>query len=89
MRVSLAKTIDSINATNASGTHADCVMNNIDNAWQPLATWLRANGRQALNTETGGGNTASCAQFLCEQIAFQAQNSDGMFTKASRSDTHT
>lgn len=60
-----------------SGTHADCVTNNIDNAWQPLATWLRANGRQALNTETGGGNTDSCAQFLCEQIAFQEQNSDG------------
>ncbi|KAI0084686.1 endoglucanase [Irpex rosettiformis] len=59
-----------------SGTHADCTTNNIDNAWQPLATWLRTNGRQALNTETGGGNTDSCAQFLCEQIAFQEQNSD-------------
>ncbi|KAH8101865.1 endoglucanase [Cristinia sonorae] len=59
-----------------SGTNAECVRNNIDNAWAPLATWLRANGRQAFNTETGGGNTASCAQFLCEQAAFQAQNSD-------------
>jgi len=59
-----------------SGTNPECTTNNIDNAWAPLATWLRANGRQAFNTETGGGNTASCAQFLCEQVAFQAQNSD-------------
>ncbi|KAF7303595.1 Glycoside hydrolase family 5 protein [Mycena indigotica] len=59
-----------------SGTHPECVMNNIDNAWSPLATWLRQNKRQAFNTETGGGNTASCAQFLCQQIAYQAQNSD-------------
>ncbi|KAF8970192.1 endoglucanase [Flammula alnicola] len=59
-----------------SGTHSDCVTNNIDNAWGPLAEWLRCNGRQAFNTETGGGNTASCVQFLCQQIAFQAQNSD-------------
>ncbi|PPQ93766.1 hypothetical protein CVT25_008146 [Psilocybe cyanescens] len=59
-----------------SGTHADCVTNNIQSSWAPLANWLRCNGRQALNTETGGGNTASCIQFACEQIAFQAQNSD-------------
>ncbi|KAJ3562147.1 hypothetical protein NP233_g9757 [Leucocoprinus birnbaumii] len=59
-----------------SGTHADCVTNNIDTAWAPLATWLRQNTRQALNTETGGGNTDSCVQFMCEQIAFQAANAD-------------
>ncbi|KAF7797655.1 hypothetical protein EIP86_008855 [Pleurotus ostreatoroseus] len=59
-----------------SGTHPDCTTNNIDDAWEPLAQWLRANGRQALNTETGGGNTASCEQFLCEQVAYQQQNSD-------------
>ncbi|GJE86576.1 fCBD and Cellulase domain-containing protein [Phanerochaete sordida] len=59
-----------------SGTHDDCVTNNIDDAFGPLATYLRANNRQAFNTETGGGNTASCAQFLCEQIAFVQQNSD-------------
>ena len=62
-----------------SGTNSECVTNNIDNAWAPLATWLRQNKRQAINTETGGGNTASCAQFLCEQIAFVQQNSDGEF----------
>ena len=51
--------------------------NNIDDAFSPLADYLRTNGRQAFNTETGGGNTASCAQYLCEQIAFMQQNSDG------------
>ena len=51
--------------------------NNIDNAFGPLATYLRANNRKAFNTETGGGNTASCVKFLCEQIDFMKQNSDG------------
>lgn len=59
-----------------SGTNAECVTNNIDDAFSPLADYLRTNGRQAFNTETGGGNTASCAQYLCEQIAFMQQNSD-------------
>lgn len=60
-----------------SGTHSDCVTNNIDDAFGPLAQWLRCNGRQAFNTETGGGNTDSCATYLCQQIAFQKANSDG------------
>ncbi|KJA16684.1 glycoside hydrolase family 5 protein [Hypholoma sublateritium FD-334 SS-4] len=59
-----------------SGTHSECVTNNIEEAWRPLTQWLRCNGRRALNSETGGGNTASCATFLCQQIAFQARNSD-------------
>ncbi|KAJ7026613.1 carbohydrate-binding module family 1 protein/Glycoside hydrolase family 5 protein [Mycena alexandri] len=59
-----------------SGTHAECVTNNIEEAWAPLAQWLRCNGRQAFNTETGGGNTASCITYMCQQIAYQAQNSD-------------
>jgi hypothetical protein len=57
--------------------HSECVTNNIADAWEPLAQWLRCNGRQAFNTETGGGNTASCVTFMCQQIAYQAQNSDG------------
>ncbi|KAK7059706.1 glycoside hydrolase family 5 protein [Favolaschia claudopus] len=61
-----------------SGTNAECTTNNIAEAWAPLAQWLRCNGRQAFNTETGGGyNTASCITYMCQQIAFQAQNSDG------------
>ncbi|KAJ6491290.1 endoglucanase [Mycena vitilis] len=60
-----------------SGTHPDCTTNNIATAWAPLAQWLRCNKRQAFNTETGGGyNTTSCFTFMCQQIAFQAQNSD-------------
>ncbi|KAH7922900.1 glycoside hydrolase family 5 protein, cellulose binding module 1 [Leucogyrophana mollusca] len=59
-----------------SGTNAECVTNNIDDAWEPLSQWLRCNGRQALNTETGGGNVASCETYMCEQIAYQAANSD-------------
>ena len=53
-----------------SGTHSECVTNNIDDAFSPLATWLRSNNRQALNTETGGGNVASCETYLCQQIAY-------------------
>ncbi|KAF5318450.1 hypothetical protein D9619_010686 [Psilocybe cf. subviscida] len=59
-----------------SGTNAECVTDNIQSSWEPLANWLRCNGRQAFNTETGGGNTASCVKYLCQQIAYQAQNSD-------------
>lgn len=53
-----------------SGTHVECVTNNIADAFEPLATWLRENNRQAMNTESGGGNVASCEQYYCEQIAF-------------------
>jgi endoglucanase len=59
-----------------SGTHSECVTNNIQSSWAPLANWLRCNGRQALNSETGGGNVQSCVTYLCQQIAYQAQNSD-------------
>ncbi|KAE8452904.1 Endoglucanase EG-II [Mollisiaceae sp. DMI_Dod_QoI] len=59
-----------------SGTHAECVTDNVATAFQPLATWLRTNNRQALNTETGGGNTASCSKYLCAQLAFVNANSD-------------
>ncbi|KAF7892298.1 uncharacterized protein EAF01_010378 [Botrytis porri] len=59
-----------------SGTHAECVTNNIDAAFAPLATWLRANGRQTILSETGGGNTASCQTYLCQQVAYLNANSD-------------
>jgi endoglucanase len=61
-----------------SGTHAPCVTNNIEDAWYPLTTWLRANGRQALNTETGGGNVDSCVGYMSQQIGYQAAQSDVM-----------
>lgn len=53
-----------------SGTHDVCVTNNINNAFSPLATWLRTNSRKAFVSETGGGNTASCATYLCQQLAY-------------------
>ncbi|KAH8887789.1 glycoside hydrolase family 5 protein [Thozetella sp. PMI_491] len=59
-----------------SGTHTECVTDNISSAFQPLATWLKTNNRQALNSETGGGNTASCQKYLCAQLQFLDQNSD-------------
>ncbi|KAJ8487851.1 hypothetical protein ONZ45_g14184 [Pleurotus djamor] len=59
-----------------SGTNAECVTNNIAEAWSPLADYLRAHNRQAINTETGGGNVASCVQFMCEQVAYQEANND-------------
>lgn len=49
---------------------------NIDDAFAPLAAWLRSNGRQAIVSETGGGNTASCQTFLCQEIAYLNDNSD-------------
>ncbi|GME49146.1 Glycoside hydrolase family 5 [Neofusicoccum parvum] len=59
-----------------SGTHTDCVTNNIDDAFKPLAEWLRTNKRMAINTESGGGNTDSCEKYFCEQIQYLNQNAD-------------
>ncbi|KAI1355153.1 glycoside hydrolase family 5 protein [Xylaria sp. FL0043] len=59
-----------------SGTHTECTTDNISSAFAPLADWLRTNKRQALNTEMGGGNTASCEQYICDQIAYVNQNAD-------------
>ncbi|KAK7047890.1 Manganese dependent endoglucanase Eg5A [Paramarasmius palmivorus] len=59
-----------------SGTHLECVTSNIQ-VFQNLANFLRANGnRQAILSETGGGNTDSCKQHLFEQLQFVKQNSD-------------
>ncbi|KAM7189868.1 glycoside hydrolase family 5 protein [Rhypophila sp. PSN 637] len=52
-----------------SGTHTECVTDNVSSAFEPLANWLRENSRQAINSETGGGNTASCQKYLCQQIS--------------------
>ncbi|ORY56371.1 glycoside hydrolase superfamily [Pseudomassariella vexata] len=59
-----------------SGTSTECVTNNIDDAFSPLATWLRKEGRMAILTETGGGNVASCEKYVCEEIAYLNANSD-------------
>ena len=53
-----------------SGTNTECVTNNIDDAFAPLADWLRANNRQAFLSETGGGNVASCETLMCQQLEY-------------------
>ncbi|KAG6830293.1 hypothetical protein H0H92_001371 [Tricholoma furcatifolium] len=58
-----------------SGTHADCVTSNVD-VLTTLVQWLQANGnRQALLSETGGGNTQSCYTDLYDELAFVKANS--------------
>ncbi|KAI1193537.1 glycoside hydrolase family 5 protein [Nemania serpens] len=59
-----------------SGTHTDCTTDNISSAFAPLADWLRANNRQAMNTEMGGGNTESCERYICDQVAYLNENAD-------------
>jgi endoglucanase len=54
-----------------SGTNAQCVTNNIDESFQPLADFLRQNNRTAMLTETGGGpNDLGCMTMLCQQNDF-------------------
>lgn len=62
--------------SDGSGTHTECVTNNINDAFAPLGNALRQNGRQALLSETGGGNTQSCVKYMCEQLAYLNSNSD-------------
>ncbi|KAF2236668.1 glycoside hydrolase family 5 protein [Viridothelium virens] len=60
-----------------SGTHSNCVTNNIDSAFSPLATYLRQNKRQAFLSETGGGPTdPTCLTNLCQQLEYLQENSD-------------
>ncbi|MCJ1442798.1 MAG: Endoglucanase EG-II [Stictis urceolatum] len=59
-----------------SGTHTECVTDNVSSTFAPLASSLRAIKRQALLSETGGGNTASCEQDLCSEISYLNSNSD-------------
>ncbi|KAF3922991.1 Endoglucanase [Dactylellina cionopaga] len=59
-----------------SGTHVECVTDNIDSAFRPLSYWLRCKGRQAILSETGGGNVQSCVTYMNSQLAFLNQNSD-------------
>ncbi|BFZ59378.1 hypothetical protein YB2330_000386 [Saitoella coloradoensis] len=65
-----------------SGTHTECVTNNIDigvgnGTFPNLASYLRTHGRQAMLTETGGGaNDTSCVTYLGEELDFLIQNND-------------
>jgi endoglucanase len=54
-----------------SGRNSECVTNNIDESFAPLAKYLREHGRTAMLTETGGGpNDDGCMRFFCEQMDF-------------------
>ncbi|KAH8889182.1 cellulase-domain-containing protein [Thozetella sp. PMI_491] len=59
----------------SSGTSTECTANGID-TYTKLATWLRSQGRQAIVSETGGGNTDSCKAYICQAIDYLNQNSD-------------
>lgn len=60
-----------------SGTHAECVSNDISTAFQPLASYLTKNKRIALLSETGGGsNDKSCLKNVCDVADFLNQHSD-------------
>ena len=60
-----------------SGTHVNCVSNQIDDSFAPFASYLRTAGRQALLAETGGGSSdASCLQDVCQALGYIEANSD-------------
>ncbi|KAI0346528.1 glycoside hydrolase [Trametopsis cervina] len=53
-----------------SGQHAECVTNNVA-VLTNLVNFLRANGnRQAILSETGGGNTDSCKTLFQEELRY-------------------
>lgn len=60
-----------------SGKSSECSDAGIDGiALGALASWLERNGRQAFLSETGGGNTQSCATYLRQQLGFLNKHSD-------------
>jgi endoglucanase len=60
-----------------SGTGTICVSDEVEAAFEPLASWLRCNGRQALLSETGGSSDPTCLTYMCSAIAYLNANSDG------------
>ena len=59
-----------------SGEHAECTTDNVADAFQLVADFLRHNGRLAIVSETGAGSTSSCFTDFCAQNTFLNQNSD-------------
>lgn len=62
--------------SNSSGTQPECVTDHISDAYAPLATYLRKNKRQAMLSETGGGNTQSCVTNVCSALGYLNSNGD-------------
>lgn len=59
-----------------SGTHLNCVSNNIG-AFEDLTKFLKDNKRQAILAETGGGpSTKSCLKSVCELLSYLNDNDD-------------
>lgn len=50
--------------SDGSGTHLECVSDHVQDTFTPLARFLVANGRKAILSETGGGNTTSVGDIL-------------------------
>lgn len=50
--------------SDGSGTHLECVSDHVDDTFEPLARFLVTNGRKAILSETGGGNTTSVCELL-------------------------
>jgi endoglucanase len=61
---------------NGGGNEAACTTDHVSDGFSPLADYLRSYGRQALLSETGGGNTSSCLQCVCSALDFLNANSD-------------
>ncbi|KAG8157056.1 hypothetical protein KVR01_013046 [Diaporthe batatas] len=59
-----------------TGRSRRCVTSGIEWSWAPLAEWLRNNGRQAIVSETGAGDTPSCETYFCQQLQYLDDNSD-------------
>jgi len=53
-----------------SGTHAECVTNNTVVMETLVQFLVDYGGRQAILSETGGGNTASCEEYLYQELAY-------------------
>lgn len=49
--------------SDGSGTELECVSDHVQDTFAPLAQFLVANGRKAILSETGGGNTTSVCHF--------------------------
>lgn len=58
------------------GTTSECNTDGIDDQLDPLTSYLRGVGRQAMLTESGGGNTQSCITDVCAELDYLNSNAD-------------
>ncbi|OAA73343.1 glycoside hydrolase family GH5 [Cordyceps fumosorosea ARSEF 2679] len=60
---------------NNSGQHSECTTDNVE-GFGTIATWLRANNRTAMVSETGASMEDSCMEKFCAQNRFINNNTD-------------